>query len=90
MLTDIDVDTIMIGPYSYRHDPMTLHISLIDSNESGQGIYYIYYKHIYVGKYFIYIRIRDERPPIYPIIITIYTTVVSADNSLMLSTDYKS
>lgn len=89
MLRDIDVDTTMIGPYSYRHDPETLYISTIDSTESGSAVYYIYYKRIYVGKYFIYIRIRDERAPIYPLIITIYTTVVSPSNSNMISSDYK-
>jgi hypothetical protein len=58
LFTDIDVDTTMIGPYSYRHDPETLYISTIDTHESAVGIYYIYYMRTYVGKYFIYIRIR--------------------------------
>jgi hypothetical protein len=42
-----------------------------------------------VGRYFLYIRLREEPAAIYPMSIVIYTETVDPSRSVLLSKDYK-
>ncbi len=42
-----------------------------------------------VGRYFLYIRLREEQAAIYPMSIVIYTETVDPSRTVLLSTNYK-
>ena len=63
VLGNDDADIVMIGKNG------TLYITQIDASESDQGLYYIYYERTIVGQYRLYIRLREERAGVYPIMI---------------------
>lgn len=52
-------------------------------------MYYISYKRYMVGRYYLYIRLREQPAAIYPMSIVIYTETVDPSRSVLLSTDYK-
>jgi hypothetical protein len=63
VLGNDDADIVMIGKNG------TLYITQIDATESDQGLYYIYYERTIVGQYKLFIRLREERAGVYPIMI---------------------
>lgn len=83
VLSSDDADIVMIGPQG------TLYIKDIDNSDSANGIYYINYKRYMVGRYYLYIRLREEQAAIYPMSIVIYTETVDPSRSILLSKDYK-
>ena len=78
----------MLGPINPRRPIETLYISTVDNSESDSAIYYFKYRRNYVGDYNIFIRVREEKAPIYPIKIKVYTVVVSPTGSELLTKDY--
>ncbi len=42
-----------------------------------------------VGRYFLYIRLREEQAAIYPMRIVIYTETVDPSRTVLMSTNYK-
>jgi hypothetical protein len=63
VLGNDDADIVMIGKNG------TLYITQIDATESDQGLYYIYYERTIVGQYKLFIRLREERAGVDPIMI---------------------
>ncbi len=53
VLSSDDADIVMYGPQG------TLYIKDIDNSQSGTGVYYINYKRYMVGRYYLYIRLRE-------------------------------
>ncbi len=41
-----------------------------------------------VGQYWIYIRLRNEKAPIYPIAVNISTVIGDPNSTIMISNDY--
>jgi hypothetical protein len=80
----------MLGPINPRRPIETLYISTVTNSFSDKGLYYFKFLRTYVGEYNMYIRVREEKAPIYPIKVIVYTIVVNPMGSELLTKDYHS
>lgn len=89
LLTDDDVDTLVVGPYNSLQTHETLYVQSIDNSESTSGIYYLYFKRYYVGDYYLYIRLRSQLAPDYPFYMQVITTSIYSGNTKLVTTGYE-
>lgn len=85
LFTLSDLDSFIVGPFNTTNPHSTLYIHNLDNSQSSNGVYLIGFKRIYAGDYYLYIRFRSEKAPIYPMYIPILTNSVDPAHTINLT-----